>query len=79
MNEAGTHYILNGESNGLQTQPLLIFHRLCEIDGEHFSAFIVEKTTQASPQGLKRKMGIKGSSTRTLILDQVQVPKKPIR
>ncbi|MCY8266262.1 acyl-CoA dehydrogenase family protein [Bacillus haynesii] len=78
LNEAGTHYILNGEKQWITNSAFAdIFVVYAKIDGEHFSAFIVEKDyagVSAGPE--EKKMGIKGSSTRTLILDQVQVPKE---
>ena len=43
--------------------------------GSNVSAFIVEKTDQGVTFGAKeRKLGIKGSPTRELILDQVRIP-----
>lgn len=78
MNEAGTHYILNGEKQWITNSAFAdIFIVYAKIDGEHFSAFIVEKDYSGVSTGPEeKKMGIKGSSTRTLILDQVQVPKE---
>ncbi|MEC1618318.1 acyl-CoA dehydrogenase family protein [Bacillus haynesii] len=78
LNEAGTHYILNGEKQWITNSAFAdIFVVYAKIDGEHFSAFIVEKDYAGVSTGPEeKKMGIKGSSTRTLILDQVQVPKE---
>ncbi|MBA1162768.1 acyl-CoA dehydrogenase family protein [Bacillus licheniformis] len=78
LNEAGTHYILNGEKQWITNSAFAdIFIVYAKIDGEHFSAFIVEKDYSGVSTGPEeKKMGIKGSSTRTLILDQVQVPKE---
>ncbi|OJT60034.1 acyl-CoA dehydrogenase family protein [Bacillus licheniformis] len=78
LNEAGTHYILNGEKQWITNSAFAdIFIVYAKIDGEHFSAFIVEKDYSGVFTGPEeKKMGIKGSSTRTLILDQVQVPKE---
>ena len=78
LNEAGTHYILNGEKQWITNSAFAdIFIVYAKIDGEHFSAFIVEKDYAGVSTGPEeKKMGIKGSSTRTLILDQVQVPKE---
>ena len=43
--------------------------------GEHFSAFIVERTMPGVSLGPEeQKMGIKGSSTRQVILEDVKVP-----
>ncbi|MDA1476353.1 acyl-CoA dehydrogenase family protein [Bacillus changyiensis] len=78
LNEAGTHYILNGEKQWITNSAFAdVFVVYAKIDGEHFSAFIVEKDYPGVSTGPEeKKMGIKGSSTRTLILDQVQVPKE---
>ena len=78
LNEAGTHYILNGEKQWITNSAFAdVFIVYAKIDGEHFSAFIVEKDYAGVSTGPEeKKMGIKGSSTRTLILDQVQVPKE---
>ncbi|MFK4997312.1 hypothetical protein ACI2OX_06190 [Bacillus sp. N9] len=46
-----------------------------KIDGEQFSAFIVERNDPGVSTGPEeKKMGIKGSSTRTLLLDNAKVP-----
>ncbi|MGR3208148.1 acyl-CoA dehydrogenase family protein [Bacillus glycinifermentans] len=78
LNEAGTHYILNGEKQWITNSAFAdVFIVYAKIDGEHFSAFIVEKDYEGVSTGPEeKKMGIKGSSTRTLILDQVHVPKE---
>lgn len=78
LNEAGTHYILNGEKQWITNSAFAdIFIVYAKIDGEHFSAFFVEKDYSGVSTGPEeKKMGIKGSPTRTLILDQVQVPKE---
>src|SRR5699024_8805801 len=45
------------------------------IDGEHFSAFIVEREFPGVSVGPEeKKMGIKSSSTRTLVLEDAEVP-----
>ena len=38
------------------------------------TAFIVERTCEGVSIGLEKKMGIKGSSTATLILEDVVIP-----
>ena len=67
------------KNNGLQTSAFAdVFIVYAKIDGEHFSAFIVEKDYSwciyRSPE--EKKMGIKCSSTRTLILEDALVPKR---
>ncbi|WP_100332197.1 acyl-CoA dehydrogenase family protein [Bacillus xiapuensis] len=78
LNEAGTHYILNGEKQWITNAGFAdLFIVYAKIDGEHFSAFIVERQFPGVSTGLEEdKMGIKSSSTRTLILQDAIVPKE---
>ncbi|WLD92732.1 acyl-CoA dehydrogenase family protein [Alkalihalobacillus sp. AL-G] len=78
LNEAGTHYVLNGEKQWITNSAFAdVFIVYAKIDGEHFSTFIVERDFAGVSTGPEeKKMGIKGSSTRTLILEDVQVPKE---
>ncbi|MDY7224012.1 acyl-CoA dehydrogenase family protein [Halalkalibacterium halodurans] len=78
LNEAGTHYVLNGEKQWITNSAFAdVFIVYAKIDGEHFSAFIVEKNFEGVSTGPEeKKMGIKGSSTRTLILEDALVPKE---
>ncbi|MET3576376.1 acyl-CoA dehydrogenase family protein [Bhargavaea ullalensis] len=76
LNEAGTHYILNGEKQWITNAGFAdVFVVYAKIDGEQFSAFIVEKAFPGVSVGAEeKKMGIKSSSTRTLILEDAEVP-----
>lgn len=78
LNAEGTHYVLNGEKQWITNSAFAdVFIVYAKIDGEHFSAFIVEKDyagVSTSPE--EKKMGIKCSSTRTLILEDALVPKE---
>ncbi|RXJ01785.1 acyl-CoA dehydrogenase [Anaerobacillus alkaliphilus] len=78
LNEAGTHYVLNGEKQWITNAGFAdVFVVYAKIDGEHFSAFIVEREFEGVSTGPEeKKMGIKGSSTRTLILEDALVPKE---
>ncbi|MCY7673280.1 acyl-CoA dehydrogenase family protein, partial [Bacillus altitudinis] len=78
LNEAGTHYVLNGEKQWITNSAFAdVFVVYAKIDGEQFSAFIVEKDFPGVKTGPEeKKMGIKGSSTRTLILEDAEVPKE---
>ncbi len=72
----GTHYVLNGTkqfiTNGGFANLFVIF---AKIDKEHFTAFLVEKTFEGLVVGSEeKKMGIKGSSTTQIILDNCKVP-----
>jgi alkylation response protein AidB-like acyl-CoA dehydrogenase len=78
LNDAGTHYVLNGEKQWITNSAFAdVFIVYAKIDGEQFSAFIVERDFPGVSTGPEeKKMGIKGSSTRTLILEDVEVPKE---
>ena len=76
LNAEGTHYILNGEKQWITNSGFAdVFVVYAKIDGDKFSAFIVERAFQGVSTGAEeKKMGIKSSSTRTLILEDVAVP-----
>lgn len=76
LNEAGTHYILNGEKQWITNAGFAdLFIVYAKVDGEKFTAFIVEREYPGVSTGAEeKKMGIKSSSTRTLILEDVPVP-----
>ena len=71
----GTHYILNGEkmfiTNGGFADIFIVF---AKVDGDKFSAFIVERQEGLSPGAEEHKMGIKGSSTTPLVLADAIAP-----
>jgi len=76
LNDAGTHYVLNGEKQWITNSDFAdVFVVYAKIDGEHFSAFIVEREFPGVSVGPEeKKMGIKSSSTRTLVLEDAEVP-----
>ncbi|MED4402959.1 acyl-CoA dehydrogenase family protein [Metabacillus fastidiosus] len=78
LNREGTHYVLNGEKQWITNSSFAdVFIVYAKVDGEHFSAFIVEREFSGVSTGPEeKKMGIKGSSTRTLILEDALVPKE---
>ncbi len=78
LNAEGTHYVLNGEKQWITNAGFAdVFIVYAKIDGEHFSAFIVEREYSGVSVGPEeKKMGIKSSSTRTLILEDALVPKE---
>lgn len=78
LNTEGTHYILNGEKQWITNSAFAdVFVVYAKIDGQHFSAFIVEREFPGVSTGAEeKKMGIKSSSTRTLILQDALVPKE---
>jgi alkylation response protein AidB-like acyl-CoA dehydrogenase len=71
----GTHYILNGEkmfiTNGGFADIFIVF---AKVDGDKFSAFIVESQDGVTPGAEEHKMGIKGSSTTPLVLADAHAP-----
>ncbi|MCP3028238.1 acyl-CoA dehydrogenase family protein [Halobacillus sp. A5] len=76
LNDAGTHYILNGEKQWITNSAFAdVFVVYAKIDGEKFTAFIVERDFKGVSTGPEeKKMGIKSSSTRTLVLEDAEVP-----
>jgi alkylation response protein AidB-like acyl-CoA dehydrogenase len=76
LNDAGTHYILNGEKQWITNAGFAdVFVVYAKIDGEKFTAFIVERSYPGVSVGPEeKKMGIKSSSTRTLILEDAEIP-----
>src|ERR1700691_9616 len=72
----GTHYVLNGQkmwiTNGGKADIYTVF---AKIEGEQFSAFLVERAFPGVSNGAEeKKMGIKGSSTTPVFFDNVPVP-----
>ncbi|MFN8672722.1 MAG: acyl-CoA dehydrogenase family protein [Candidatus Sericytochromatia bacterium] len=76
LSEDGKNYILNGSkmwiSNGGFADLFVVF---AKIDGEKFTAFIVERAFKGVSTGAdEKKLGLKGSSTTTVILEDAVVP-----
>lgn len=76
LSDCGKYYILNGEKQWITNAGFAdVFVVYAKIDGEQFTAFIVEKAFDGVSVGPEeKKMGIKSSSTRTLILEDAKVP-----
>ncbi len=69
-------YLLNGEkmwiTNGGFADVFIVF---AKVDGEHFTAFIVERAFGGLTSGKEEhKMGLHGSSTTAIIFQDVKVP-----
>lgn len=80
LNKEGTHYVLNGQkmwiTNGGFADLYIVF---AKIDGEKFTAFIVERTFPGcKPGNEEHKMGIHGSSTTPVFLENCLVPKENV-
>ncbi len=76
LSSDGTHYVLNGQkmwiTNGGGADLYTVF---AKVGGEHFTAFLVERGfAGVQPGHEEKKMGIKGSSTTAVYLDNVKVP-----
>jgi alkylation response protein AidB-like acyl-CoA dehydrogenase len=76
LNPEGTHYILNGQkmwiTNGGAADLFTVF---AKVDGEKFTAFLVERSFPGVSSGAEEhKMGMSGSSTTAVYLDNVKVP-----
>lgn len=76
LSSDGRHYILNGNkqfiTNGSWAEIFTVF---AKVDGEKFTAFMVEPTMPGFIVGPEeKKMGIKGSSTTTIIMENCMVP-----
>src|ERR1700757_1908072 len=72
----GKHYILNGEKMWITNAGFAdLFTVFAKINGEKFSAFLVERTFPGFSVGAEEhKMGIRGSSTCPIILNDCKVP-----
>ncbi len=80
LNSEGTHYILNGQkmwiTNGGFADVYVVF---AKVNGEKFTAFIVERTFPGFKAGNEEhKMGIHGSSTTPIFLENCKVPKENV-
>ena len=76
LSDDGKHYILNGEkcfiSNGDWAD---VYTVLAQVDGNKFTAFIVDRDTEGFETGAEeKKMGMKGNSTTTLKFTNTKIP-----
>src|ERR1700676_330510 len=76
LSSDGKHYILNGEKMWITNAGFAdLFTVFAKIDGEKFSAFLVEKDFPGFSHGAEEhKMSIRGSSTCPVILNDCKVP-----
>jgi alkylation response protein AidB-like acyl-CoA dehydrogenase len=72
----GTHWVINGEKMWITNAAFAdMFVTFSQVDGKQFSCFIIEKSYPGVSTGAEEnKMGLKGSSTRTLVLDNAKIP-----
>ena len=73
-----THYLLDGEKMWITNAGFAdLFTVFAKLDGEKFTAFLVERTFPGFSVGPEEhKMGIRGSSTCPVILNRCQVPRE---
>ncbi|MGE5813892.1 MAG: acyl-CoA dehydrogenase family protein, partial [Acidobacteriota bacterium] len=73
--QADGSYVLNGEkmwiTNGGFADLFVVF---AKVDGEHFTAFLVERGYGVKSGKEEHKMGLHGSSTTPILLQDVKVP-----
>ena len=72
----GKHYLLNGTKMWITNAAWAdVFTVFAKVDGEHVTAFLVERTFPGVSFGKEEhKLGIKTSSTRRVILENAEVP-----
>jgi len=76
LSKDGKHYVLNGEKMWITNAGFAdLFTVFAKVDGEKFTAFLVEKSFPGFSVGAEEhKMGIRGSSTCPIILNDCRVP-----
>jgi butyryl-CoA dehydrogenase len=76
LSSDGQHYVLNGEKMWITNAGFAdLFTVFAKIDGDKFSAFLVERNFPGFSVGAEEhKMGIRGSSTCPIILNDCKVP-----
>jgi alkylation response protein AidB-like acyl-CoA dehydrogenase len=75
LSEDGKHYVLQGQkmwiTNGGFADIYIVF---AKVDGEKFTAFIVERGEGVTPGHEEKKLGLDGSSTTAVMLEDARVP-----
>ena len=76
LSDDGSHYVLNGEKMFITNAGFAdLFIVFAQVDGDKFTTFIIDKDAPGLSTGPEeKKLGIKGSSTRQLIMQDVKVP-----
>src|SRR6185369_13477768 len=72
----GKHYLLNGTKQFITNGGIAnLFTIFAKIDKQHFTAFLVERSTEGLSVGPEEnKMGVRGTSTTQIILEDAKVP-----
>ena len=76
LSEDGKHYILNGQKQFITNAGFAdLFLTYAQVDGTQFTSFIVESAWDGvSVDEEEKKMGVHGTSTRSVIFQDVKVP-----
>lgn len=76
LTDDGKHYIINGQKMWISNAGFAdVFIVFAQVDGTHFTGFIVEKGTEGMSLGAEEeKLGIKGSSTRQVFFENAKIP-----
>jgi alkylation response protein AidB-like acyl-CoA dehydrogenase len=76
LTEDGKHYLINGQKIWITNSGFAdVFTVFAKVDGDKFSAFIVERGVEGLSFGEEEhKMGIRGSSTRQVFFENCKVP-----
>lgn len=72
----GKHYLLTGTKQFITNAAFAdVFNVFAKVDGEKHTCFVIERTTEGFTVGEEEhKMGIRGSSTASLFLENAKVP-----
>ncbi len=72
----GTHYVLTGAKQFISNAAFAdVFNIFAKVDGDQHTCFIVDRGTDGLTVGEEEhKMGIRGSSTASVFLEQARVP-----
>jgi hypothetical protein len=75
LSSDGSHYIITGQKMWITNAGFAdVFIVFAQVDGDKFTGFIVEKGEGLTLGNEEHKMGIKGSSTRQVFLNDCKVP-----
>jgi len=75
LTEDGRHYVLTGQKTWITNGGFAdLFTIFAKVNGEQFTAFLVERGMGVVSGADEKKLGLDGSSTTALMLDGVKVP-----
>jgi alkylation response protein AidB-like acyl-CoA dehydrogenase len=75
LSDDGKHYILNGQKMWITNGGFAdVFTVFAKIDGDKFTAFLVERSEGLVSGHEEKKLGLDGSSTTALMLEDCKVP-----